>query len=66
MEQRVIFTGRKCYQLGCRRWRQTNLSLQLALGWSWKETPEPPDGLRTVSQRQHRVTKQTLSYSSAV
>lgn len=37
MKQRVIHTSKKGYQLGCRRWRQTNVALWLARGWSWLE-----------------------------
>lgn len=37
MKQRVVHTIKKCYQLGCRRWRRTNVALWLAHGWSCLE-----------------------------
>lgn len=68
MEQRVIFTCEEVLPVGLQEMKTNKLVLTVG-SWvelTWKETPEPSGGLRTVTQRQNRVTEKQLSYSSAM
>lgn len=68
MEQRVIFTCEEVLPVGLQE-METNKPVLTVGSWmelTWKETPEPPGGLRTVTQRQNGVTEKQLSYSSAM